>query len=154
MSEKTCVVFLIATQKYCVDILKVNEICMNKESIVLPNVPNFVEGVINLRGSVLCIMNLAKKLNTKSFVDKKSQKIIVTKIKGMSVGFLVDEVDGILHTNDDYIEDAPKIISEESDFVQGIIKNGDDMVIELDFDRVLSQKEISEIEEISDKQVD
>ena len=61
--NQTLVVFKIGHQQYCVNILKVKEIYKTQETVVLPNKPSFVEGVINLRGDVLCIINLAKKLN-------------------------------------------------------------------------------------------
>ena len=153
MTNQTCIVFKISSQKYCVDILKIKEISTNQNTIILPNTPSFIEGVINLRGDVLCIINLAKKLGMSSLVDKKEQKIVVINIEELFLGFLVDDVLGIIHITEDDFNKTPEMVSNDSDFVEGIIKSDEDMIILLDLKKVLTQTEINTLEQLNKEQV-
>lgn len=144
--NQTLVVFKIGHQQYCVNILKVKEIYKTQETVVLPNKPSFVEGVINLRGDVLCIINLAKKLNTMSLVDMKNQKVIIVEIDSIPVGFLVDEVVGIKHIDDATIDSTPKVVANEGDFVDSIVKTEDSMIISIDLERVLNINELKALD--------
>lgn len=152
MDNKTLVVFKVNEQKYCVDILKVKEICMYQDTIFLPNTPSFVEGIINLRGDVLCIINLAEKLGLKSKNQLSEQKIIVVNINNLLIGFLVDEVTGILHSNGEDFSEKPNVVSYDSDFINGIIKTKGSMIIYIDLEKVLNSNEILALENIDTKQ--
>ncbi len=148
----TYVVFKINGQKYCVNILTIKEICSNKETTFLPNTPSFIEGIINLRGEVLNIINLSKKLGIVSSTPFQEQKILVVIIDELLLGFLVDEVIGIIHTPSENIDNKPKMLENEENFISGIIKSGDEMIISIDLEHILNKEELSSVEQINKEQ--
>lgn len=148
----TYVVFKINGQKYCVNILTIKEICSNKETTFLPNTPSFIEGIINLRGEVLSIINLSKKLGIVSSTSFQEQKILVVIIDELLLGFLVDEVIGIIHTPSENIDNKPKMLENEENFISGIIKSGDEMIISIDLEHILNKEELSSVEQLNKEQ--
>ncbi|EHL17928.1 hypothetical protein HMPREF9628_00526 [Peptoanaerobacter stomatis] len=148
----TYVVFKINEQKYCVNILTIKEICSNKETTFLPNTPSFIEGIINLRGEVLSIINLSKKLGIVSSTPFQEQKILVVIIDELLLGFLVDEVIGIIHTPSENIDNKPKMLENEENFISGIIKSGDEMIISIDLEHILNKEELSSVEQLNKEQ--
>ena len=148
----TYVVFKINGQKYCVNILTIKEICSNKETTFLPNTPSFIEGIINLRGEVLSIINLSKKLGIVSSTPFQEQKILVVIIDELLLGFLVDEVIGIIHTPSENIDNKPKMLENEENFISGIIKSGDEMIISIDLEHILNKEELSSVEQLNKEQ--
>jgi len=147
--NRTLVVFKVAGQSYCTDILKIKEVCMKQDIIAIPNSPCFVDGISNLRGEVICIVNLANKLGVKSNLDNKNQKIIIVSINNFSIGFLVDDISGIIHVSTDNIEVTPEILSKSNVFADGVVKEHDKIMILLDFNRILNDNEIEEIESLN-----
>jgi len=148
----TYVVFKINGQKYCINILTIKEICSNKETTFLPNTPSFIEGIINLRGEVLSIINLSKKLGIVSSTPFQEQKILVVIIDELLLGFLVDEVIGIIHTPSENIDNKPKMLENEENFISGIIKSGDEMIISIDLEHILNKEELSSVEQLNEEQ--
>ena len=116
--NRTLVVFKVAGQSYCTDILKIKEVCMKQDIVAVPNAPSFVDGISNLRGEVICIVNLADKLGVKSNSDSKNQKNIIVSINDFAIGFLVDDISGIIHVCSDDIEVTPNILSKSNVFAQ------------------------------------
>lgn len=147
--NRTLVVFKVACQSYCTDILKIKEVCMKQDIIAIPNSPCFVDGISNLRGEVICIVNLANKLGVKSNSDSKNQKIIIVSINNFSIGFLVDDISGIIHVSTDNIEVTPEILSKSNVFADGVVKENDKIMILLDFNNILNDNEIEEIENLN-----
>ena len=148
----TYVVFKINGQKYCVNILTIKEICSNKETTFLPNTPSFIEGIINLRGEVLSIINLSKKLGIVSSTPFQEQKILVVIIDELLLGFLVDEVIGIIHTPSEDVNDKPKMLENEVNFINSIIKSEDEMIISIDLKHILNKEELSSVEQLNKEQ--
>ena len=144
--NRTLVVFKVAGQSYCTDILKIKEVCMKQDIVAMPNSPSFVEGISNLRGEVICIVNMADKLGVVSKSDNKNQKIIIISINNFSIGFSVDDISGIIHVSSEDIELTPDILSKTNVFSDGVVKTQDKIMILLDFNRILNEKEIEEIE--------
>ena len=93
---KQVVGFKIGNEEYVIDILKVQEIIKPVDITPIPDSPDFIEGVINLRGMVIPIVSLRKRFNFEESKDNKDTKIIVTKIDNHFIGFLVDSVTEVL----------------------------------------------------------
>ncbi|EFM39078.1 CheW-like protein [[Eubacterium] yurii subsp. margaretiae ATCC 43715] len=147
--NRTLVVFKVAGQSYCTDILKIKEVCMKQDIVAMPNSPSFVEGISNLRGEVICIVNMADKLGVVSKSDNKNQKIIIISINNFSIGFSVDDISGIIHVSSEDIELTPDILSKSNVFSDGVVKTQDKIMILLDFNRILNEKEIEELENLN-----
>lgn len=147
--NRTLVVFKVAGQSYCTDILKIKEVCIKQDIVAMPNSPSFVEGISNLRGEVICIVSVADKLGVVSSSDIKNQKIIIISINNFSIGFSVDDISGIIHVSNEDIELTPNIISKSNVFSDGVVKTQDNIMILLDFNRILNDEEIEEIENLN-----
>lgn len=138
------VTFSIGEEEFGVDILKVQEIIRTMEITKVPRAPVFVEGVINLRGKVIPILDLRKRFGLESRGHDKHTRIIVIEISNMIVGFVVDSVSEVLRIPADTVEPPPPVVSGlESEYISGVGKLEDRLLILLDLDRLLSGDEQS-----------
>jgi purine-binding chemotaxis protein CheW len=136
------VTFKLAGQKYAVDILKVQEINNMKEITAIPNSPPFLEGAINLRGKVIPVLNLRKKFSFEDKATDETCKIVIMDVRGIIMGLIVDAVSDVLRINRDVVEPPPPVSSNIStEFIAGIAKLPEGLVILLDMDRLLGDEE-------------
>jgi purine-binding chemotaxis protein CheW len=136
------VTFKLAGQKYAMDILKVQEINNLKEITPVPNAPAYVEGAINLRGKVIPVLNLRKKFHMEQKDLSESNKIIIVDIRGTVTGIIVDAVSDVLRVPEDVVEPPPPVSSSvRSEFIRGVAKLPDGLIIVLDMDRLLDDTE-------------
>lgn len=150
MSEKQYVIFKLGDEKYGVDIMKVKEISEFKTSTKVPNAPYFIDGIINLRGEIIPIVNLKKRFNIKNNDSVNSDtRIIVININSRNIGFVVDEASEVLRINDDDIEPAPEIITGvDRQYINGVGKLENTIVILLDLEKILTDEEKEKLEEM------
>ncbi|BBD07615.1 chemotaxis protein CheW [Desulfovibrio ferrophilus] len=136
------VTFSIGEEEFGVDILKVQEIIRTMEITKVPKAPDFVEGVINLRGNVIPIIDLRKRFGLQTREHDKHTRIIVIEINKMVVGFVVDSVSEVLRIPANTVEPPPPVVSGlESEYISGVGKLEDRLLILLDLDRLLSGEE-------------
>ncbi|TVM15859.1 chemotaxis protein CheW [Oceanidesulfovibrio indonesiensis] len=136
------VTFSIGEEEFGVDILKVQEIIRTMEITKVPRAPHFVEGVINLRGKVIPIIDLRKRFGLSSREHDKHTRIIVIEINNMIVGFVVDSVSEVLRIPASTVEPPPPVVAGlESEYISGVGKLEDRLLILLDLDRLLSGEE-------------
>ena len=136
------VTFSIGGEEFGVDILKVQEIIRMLDITRVPKAPEFVEGVINLRGKVIPIIDLRKRFGLASKGHDKNTRIIVIDINDMIVGFIVDSVSEVLRIPADTVEPPPPVVAGlDSEYISGVGKLDDRLLIFLDLDRLLSQEE-------------
>ncbi len=134
--------FRIGEQEFCVDIMAVREIRGWTPATPLPQSPPFIAGVINLRGAVLPIMDLAARLGFASAVTSARSVIIVVKVGERMVGLLVDAVSDILMITDDMIQVAPDVACDKvRSFVRGLISIDGRMISLIALDRLLPELE-------------
>jgi purine-binding chemotaxis protein CheW len=120
-SVRKVVAFRIGAQEFCVDIMSVREIRCWTPATALPHTPNFVRGVINLRGFVLPIIDLASRFGFPPSEPSAQHVIIVTQVANRTVGLLVDAVSDILTVTDDLVQPTPDIVSDMAEtFVRGV----------------------------------
>jgi purine-binding chemotaxis protein CheW len=148
--------FLMANEKYGLEILKVREIIGMMDVTSVPTTPAFVRGVINLRGKVIPVIDLRLKFRIEAQEDMQRTCIIVVQIirhaQEMTMGIIVDEVSDVLNIDQDQIEPPPSFGADiRTDFILGMGKVDQKVVTLLDIDRVLSEKEISLVESSSEK---
>ena len=110
--SRELIAFRIGDQEFCVNIMLVREIRGWTPATALPHAPPFVMGVINLRGVVLPIVDLAGRLGMKTAEPTPRHVIIVTQVKSKVIGLLVDAVSDILTVTDDNIQPTPEISSD------------------------------------------
>lgn len=135
--------FRIGAQEFCVDIMAIREIRGWTAATALPQSPSFVRGVINLRGAVLPIVDLASRLGFESTEANDRNVIIVAQIGEQVVGLLVDAVSDILTITDDMIQPTPDVASETAKtFVRGLIPMEGRMISLIGLERVLPDLEL------------
>lgn len=140
---KELISFRIGAQEFCVDIMAIREIRGWTAATALPQSPSFVKGVINLRGAVLPIVDLASRLGFESTEASDRNVIIVADIGGQVVGLLVDAVSDILTVTDDVIQPTPDVASETAKtFVRGLIAMDGRMISLIGLERVLPDMEL------------
>jgi purine-binding chemotaxis protein CheW len=146
IAEKQLVVFNLAEESYAVDINMVREIIQLQPVTRVPGTPLSVEGVINLRGSVIPIVDLRKRFQLKAVERNKETRIVVVSCKGAEVGVIVDSVAEVLRIPVDSIEPSSSVFTDEHlEHLLGIVKLSGRLVILLDMDQVLSRQEIAAI---------
>ena len=140
---KELISFRIGAQEFCVDIMAIREIRGLTAATALPQSPSFVKGVINLRGAVLPIVDLASRLGFESTEASDRNVIIVAQIGEQVVGLLVDAVSDILTVTDDVIQPTPDVASETAKtFVRGLIAMDGRMISLIGLERVLPDTEL------------
>jgi len=136
------VTFTISNEEFGLDILRVQEIIRTMEITRVPRAPEFVEGVINLRGKVIPIIDLRRRFGMESKKHDSQTRIIVVEIHSMIVGFVVDSVSEVLRIQSSTVEPPPAVVSGiESEYISGVGKLEDRLLILIDLDKLLSEDE-------------
>ena len=137
------VTFSIGEEEFGVDILKVQEIIRTMEITKVPRAQPFVEGVINLRGKVIPIIDLRRRFGLASKTHDKHTRIIVIEMDIMIVGFVVDSVSEVLRIPASTVEPPPPVVAGvESEYISGVGKLEDRLLILLDLNKLLSREDL------------
>jgi len=141
--------FKIGNEEFGVEILNVQEINKMTAITKVPNAPEFVEGVINLRGRVIPVIDLRARLHLAKKEHDKDTRIIVVEIDQSTVGFIVDAVSEVLRIPVNITEAPPSIVAGiDSEFIKSVGKLEDRLLILIDLNKILStadKKELSEV---------
>jgi purine-binding chemotaxis protein CheW len=138
--------FTIAQEEFGLDILKVREINRVVEFTRVPNAPEFISGVINLRGKVIPIVNLRTRFGFPRKESDKNTRIVVVEISGKTVGFIVDAVREVLRISSSVIEPPPPMVAGiGSEYITGVAKLENRLLILLDLERILLQRELQSL---------
>ena len=156
LEGKKFLTFLMANEKYGLEILKVREIIGIMDVTPVPTTPAFVRGVINLRGKVIPVVDLRLKFGMDAKEDTQRTCIIVVHLtresQEMIMGIIVDEVSEVLDIDQDQIEPPPSFGADiRTDFILGMGKVNQRVVTMLDIDRVLSEREIALVENSAER---
>ncbi len=138
------VVFKMGNERYGVNISQIKEIIKPPQITDIPNSPDFIEGVTNLRGEITTIINLRKRFGKESNEIDKATRVIVIEYKNAVIGMVVDTVNEVRYLSSKDIDELPDIISsrDESKFLRGVGKLEDGLLILIDLDKVFSDEEI------------
>jgi len=134
--------FKIGGEEFGIDILKVQEINRMMQITKVPNAPFFVEGVVNLRGRIIPVVNLRTRLNMEKINEDNRTRIIVVDLTGITIGFVVDEVNEVLRIPKSITEPPPAMVAGiDSDYITAVGKLEDRLLILLDLEKVFSVEE-------------
>ncbi len=140
------VTFNLGVEEYAIEILKVQEIIRMIPITRMPNSPEFINGIINLRGKVIPVMSLGKRIGLPDKDQNNDSRIIVVEIHGNIIGFIVDKVNIVLRINKDIIEPTPQLVGNvNSEFISGIAKMDANLLILLDLDKVMEPAEMNDL---------
>ena len=149
--------FTIGKELFGVDILMVQEIIRAAPITPVPNSPEFVEGVINLRGNILPVIDLRRRLNLLTGEnDLEDTWILILDIQNKVTGFIVDSVTEVIKIQENTIEPPPDIIKAglESQYLRGVCDIGAQLLILLDFKRILLQEEFTKLKAMDEDEGD
>ncbi len=147
--------FRLAEEEYGLEILKVQEIIQMQSVTRVPRTPEYVRGVINLRGKVIPVIELRKKFKLPQFKDTEKTCIIVVQITASKdnlivMGIIIDEVREVLDIKAENIEETPSFgASINTDFILGMGKINGNVKILLDIDKVVSVQEMTELQKMN-----
>lgn len=143
--------FVMGKELFGVDILMVQEIIREAFITPIPNSPEFIEGVINLRGSIIPVIDLRKRLGLLKD-DKQSEDtwILILNIEDRVTGFIVDSVSEVLKIQKGTIKPPPDIVVAglQSQYIEGVCKIDKGLMVLLDFDRILLIDEIKKLKDL------
>ena len=149
--EVQAVGFYLGDDEYAIYINKVREIVPMTDIRKIPKSPQFVEGVINIRGKIIPVLDLRKRFDLSiTETNRQSCKILIVELEKNQVGLIVDNVSEVMKFYADDIEKAPPLFSANisSQYIQGVAKIENKLIILLDIERLLSFEEKSVLERI------
>ena len=148
------VTFQLGEEQYGIDIMSVDGIVRVEETRSIPNAPSYVEGIFNLRGEIIPIINLHKRFHLKranlSEEDELLSGFIIIDIKGMKLGVIIDKVSRVVTVDFEKMQPPPQMISGiGAEYIQGVFNRDDGYLIVLDILRLFDPKELQQLEGIS-----
>jgi len=136
------VTFRLGREEFSMDILKVQEIIRHMDLTRVPRTPEFVDGVINLRGRVIPVLDLRKRFGLPADERTNETRIIVVDVDDTTVGLKVDAVSEVLRLPADTVEPPPSLVTGiESDYIKGVGKLEGRLIILLDVAKILTRTE-------------
>ena len=140
--EKQLVIFTLAGEQFGIEIASVESIIKLQRITSVPQAPDFVEGIINLRGAVLPVVNLERRFGLPAQPQTSETRIVVASMGGLKIGMIVASVSEVLNVEDSLIEPPPPIATSiNAEFITGVAKIDSRLIILLDLGRVLSSDE-------------
>ena len=138
------VIFNLGQEEFGVNILQVQEINRMVEITQVPQAEHYVEGIINLRGKVIPIIDLRKKFSMPEREYDIQTRIGVVDVNGETIGLVVDGVSEVLRVSTSTLEEVPKLVSSEgsADYIKSIVKLEDRLLIYLDLEKIVSTSKL------------
>jgi len=133
--------FRVEDEEFGLEILRVQEIIRIQQLTRVPASPDFIEGVINLRGRIIPVISLRRRFGLPQVPADKQTRIVVVEVNGAVLGFMVDAVSEVLRLPASTVEPPPRLARVEREYVRGVGKLDNRLLILLDIDRLMSEAE-------------
>lgn len=148
-SELRIVSFRVDDREFAVDISRIIEIIYYKPATPLPESPEFVEGVVDLRGTVIPVLDLKKRLRLPAKNTGRPNHILIVRFKNKMIGIVVDEVKQVVQIDEGQIQSSQDFIERTSSkYIQGVCKLNDRLVFLLSLETLLTEDEQAQLKEI------
>src|SRR5947208_2862974 len=142
--------FQVGRETYGVPITSLHEIVRVPEITAVPEAPAYVEGVINLRGKIVSIVDLRKRFGEKEITHNKKNRILVVEVEKKMVGLIVDAASEVLRMSSEDIDNPPNVFEEgELNYVTGVGKLKDRLIILIELNKVLQKGELKRLGEVA-----
>lgn len=146
------VTFEVGHEEFAVDILVVQEINRMMTITSVPQSPQDVVGVINLRGRIIPVIELRTRFGLEAVERGNDSRIIVVDVSGRTIGFIVDKVNEVLRISGNIVDPAPSMVAGvDSDYIQGVGKLEDRLLILLDLERLFSAQDLKTMDAVLDQ---
>ncbi|HSV56535.1 MAG TPA: chemotaxis protein CheW [Magnetospirillaceae bacterium] len=147
------VTFQLSDELYGIDIMDVMEIVRIHDIRSIPNAPSYVEGLYNLRGEIIPIINLHKRFNLRQAAHGEGEELlsgfIIIEVDGMKLGVIIDKVERVAHVEESDIKPPPQMLSGiGSEYIRGVVNLKGSYLIILDIKRLFSARELQKIEDL------
>ncbi len=139
--ELQLVIFRLAKEEYGLPITKVQEINRLVPITKLPQTPSFMEGIINLRGRIIPVIDLRKRFSLPANEQSEDNRIIIVEVNGQTVGIIVDAVTEVVRLAGASIEPPPPTFILDAQYIHGVGKLDERLLILLDIDKILTSQE-------------
>ena len=145
------VTFRLGSGEYAIDIMQAKEIIKMEKITLIPNAPDFVEGVINLRGNIIPIIDLKKRFNLEETEGDKNTGIIIVKIEDVDMGIIIDAISKVVSIANSDIQPPPPMLSGiGQEYIKGVGKLEDKLLVVLDLEKLFTTDEEEEETPVSD----
>lgn len=142
------VAFRLGSGEYAIDIMQAKEIIKMEKITLIPNAPYFVEGVINLRGNIIPIIDLKKRFNLEESEGDKNTGIIIAKIEDVDMGIMIDSVSKVVSISNSDIQPPPSMLQGIGQrYIKGVGKLEDKLLVVLDLDKLFTNEEDDDSED-------
>lgn len=149
MARRQFVVFKVGDEEFAMDIMLTKEILASAEITPVPEAYDYVEGVINLRGTLIPVLDLNRRLRAGSNARGGDPRIVVVNIDGRVTGLTVDGVTEVIRVSDDQVEPPPDLIVEAgATYIQGVARIGSRFVTLIDVAATLTEEVSTELEKV------
>jgi purine-binding chemotaxis protein CheW len=147
LTEIQVACFKLMDDLYAVDIMRINEIIRPQKLTILPKAPSFIEGVINLRGTVIPVVDLRKRFDMPPRPSAASTRLLIIRVAGQALGVVVDDVTEVITVPTKDIKPPPKVADSVAvNYLLGVCLAGDVLVMLLDIDKLLTTTEVKALE--------
>ncbi len=141
--------FRVGGEMYALDIMRIKEIIRPQKLTPVPKAPPFIEGVINLRGAVIPVVDLRKRFDQSNTGSDQKTRVIICALAGKIIGLVVDEVTEVRRCSRQEIQPSPQFLKGKgTDFFIGIYRREEELVMLLDLEKILSSGEKIDLESI------
>lgn len=149
MAEHQFVVFKLNKEEYGIEIMQVQEISPYQKATSVPNAPVFVDGIINLRGEVIPVINLKRQFNIAETEITEQTRLIVVNSGRRRIGFVVDDASEVITMAEDNIEEVPPmIVGDNKKYLKGVGKIENRILIILDLQQLFTVEEEGQLDNI------
>ncbi|MCX7823481.1 MAG: chemotaxis protein CheW [Syntrophobacterales bacterium] len=151
---KSFVSFVVSEEEFAVDIMRVREVIRLPAMTLVPNAPEFVEGIIHFRGRIVPVIDLRKRLKIAGReykpLDRFTRVLIIT-LEGRWIGFIVDSVRGIIRVPQDYLKPVPGVLKSQigGEYFDGVIQMEERLIMLLNLHRILSSEERDKLQSLN-----
>lgn len=141
--------FRVGGELYALDILRIKEVIRPQKLTAVPKAPPFIEGVINLRGAVIPVVDLRRRFDQSERGVDRGTRVVICALSGRMVGLVVDEVVEVRRYARNEVQSAPQFLrGKGAEFFLGVCRRDEDLVMVLDLERILSTDEKINLEKI------
>lgn len=158
MAEQTgelqLVTFQLGRELYGIDIMQVKSIEETKDVRQIPNSPGYVEGIFNLRGEIIPVINLHRRFHLSHATDGEDDDLLrgflIIRLSGMHVAIIIDRVSRVFAVSPGEIQPPPQMLSGiGAEYIQGVVHRDEGYLIVLDIDRLFNMRELAQLESIA-----
>lgn len=143
------VTFRMEGEQYGINVMQVQEVLRMTEIAPVPGAPDYVLGIINLRGNVVTVIDTRKRFGLSEQETGDATRIVIIEVGGQVVGLLVDAVAEVVYLRSSQIEMAPDVGNDESaKYIQGVVTRDEGLLILVDVNKLLSREEWQEMQEL------